>query len=332
MTYRLTKAILGPSIFLFLFVQCNKPKSSSDQKKPATSITPTPLPTNNPISPPQNVVPLPTAISTQIKIGPSKYPIILQHGFMSGKIIGKFTGAKAHLENYGFKVYESDVNPSQSSVLRGQQLAKNIDDILRITGASKVNVIAYSQGGLDTRYAISTLKYGTKIASLTMLSTPNQGTPLADVSLNNTSKTVQGHLATLLNLLSNLNGLSSGNDTYAAVSSLSESFVQKTFNPQNPDDPQVFYQSYAAQSGSNTKDSLNLSLKLSGALVSSMRGANDGVVPVTSAQWGDFKGVIDADHLDLIGYPGGTSPTASGFSHLKLLTDIAVMLRDVKGF
>jgi triacylglycerol lipase len=30
-------------------------------------------------------------------------------------------------------------------------------------------------------------------------------------------------------------------------------------------------------------------------------GENDGVVPVSSAKWGEFRGVLEADHLDLLG-------------------------------
>jgi hypothetical protein len=45
---------------------------------------------------------------------------------------------------------------------------------------------------------------------------------------------------------------------------------------------------------------------------------NDGHIPVASAKWGNFRGCIPANHLDLVGQPAarhtGVS-TATGFDH-----------------
>jgi hypothetical protein len=45
-------------------------------------------------------------------------------------------------------------------------------------------------GGLDARYLISKLGYGTKVASLTTISTPHRGSPLADVALGLTESSI----------------------------------------------------------------------------------------------------------------------------------------------
>ena len=48
-------------------------------------------------------------------------------------------------------------------------------EILRKTGAEKVNIIAHSKGGLDSRWAISKLGLAPHVASLTTINTPHRG-------------------------------------------------------------------------------------------------------------------------------------------------------------
>lgn len=57
-------------------------------------------------------------------------------------------------------------------------------EVLKETGASKVNVIAHSKGGLDTRYAISRLGMSQYVASLTTINTPHRGCEFADYLLD----------------------------------------------------------------------------------------------------------------------------------------------------
>ena len=55
--------------------------------------------------------------------------------------------------------------------------------IVRETGCEKVNVIAHSKGGLDTKYAIAKLGMNKHIASLTTINTPHNGCEFADYLL-----------------------------------------------------------------------------------------------------------------------------------------------------
>ena len=47
----------------------------------------------------------------------------------------------------GAKVYVAQVSATQSSELRGEQLLKQVQQVLAITGAEKVNLIGHSHGG-----------------------------------------------------------------------------------------------------------------------------------------------------------------------------------------
>ena len=70
------------------------------------------------------------------------------------------------------------VSPLHSSEVRGEQLLALIDEILRQTGAQKVNLIGHSQGSLTARYAAA--KRPDLVASVTSVAGPNHGSELAD--------------------------------------------------------------------------------------------------------------------------------------------------------
>ena len=108
------------------------------------------------------------------------------------------------------------------------------------------------------------------------------------------------------------------NDAASALASLSTRYVNEQFNPNTPDVAGVYYQSWGAKSGSGTKDRLKSILSLTHALITSNQGDNDGAVAVSSSKWGDFRGVLDADHLDLIGIKFEDADTI-GFDYQKFL-------------
>ena len=67
--------------------------------------------------------------------------------------------------------------------------------ILEETGAGKVNIIAHSKGGLDSRYAISKLGMAPFVASLTTINTPHRGCEFADYLLDKIPKSAQQKVA-----------------------------------------------------------------------------------------------------------------------------------------
>ena len=52
--------------------------------------------------------------------------------------------------------------------------------IIQKTGCEKVNIIAHSKGGLESRYAISQLGLSPYVASLTTINTPHHGCTFVD--------------------------------------------------------------------------------------------------------------------------------------------------------
>lgn len=279
------------------------------------------------------------------------YPIILAHGMAGFERIGPlnyFYNVVPDLEKRGERVYASQVSPYDSSMVRAGQLARFIEQVLKQEGACKVNIVAHSQGGIDSRYVISTLGYGDRIAALATVGTPHAGTPVADVALG----LVPGFSNAAINLiLLAVQGLTSNEqgrpDIKANLGQLATETMRQ-FNVQNPNDRRVKYYSVAGRSNlsqatSECKDSewpnpsgldfLNPAL----VAVSPVWTAtspnplqptpNDGLVPVASARWGLFLGCVPADHFDEVGQIAESGPDlASGFYHIDMYRKLIAQL------
>lgn len=112
----------------------------------------------------------------------TKNPIVLIHGLGAGP--GSFDAAiPAGMKADGDAVFEVTVPPFEGVEERAKALAPQLTQILEKTGASKLNLIAWSMGGLDARYLISSMGWGDRIASLSMVGTPNKGAATADKAL-----------------------------------------------------------------------------------------------------------------------------------------------------
>ena len=111
----------------------------------------------------------------------SKYPIILVHGIAAKqlRILNAFGKIGEELKKEGYTVYISDNDGFGSIENNAEQLKRYIDKVLKDTGAEKVNIIAHSKGGLDSKYMITKLGMEDKVASLTTLCTPHRGSIIA---------------------------------------------------------------------------------------------------------------------------------------------------------
>ena len=109
------------------------------------------------------------------------YPIILVHG-IALKDVGRFKAfgkIESLLRSHGYTVYTSATDGFGTVETNAAQLKAQIISILSETGAEKVNLIAHSKGGLDSRYMIRHLDMQTSVASLTCLCTPHKGSRIA---------------------------------------------------------------------------------------------------------------------------------------------------------
>ena len=111
----------------------------------------------------------------------TKYPVVLVHGMMlkDFKYYRAFRKIAEHLESNGVKCYVTNQDGVGSIENNALQLKEMIELILDIEKTDKVNIIAHSKGGLDSRLMIHKYDMGKHIASLTTLSTPPHGSKLS---------------------------------------------------------------------------------------------------------------------------------------------------------
>lgn len=285
------------------------------------------------------------------------YPIILAHGFFGFEsfagidAVTYFFGVRDDLAQIGEHVYTPAVDPFNDSEVRGAQLLDHIEAVLAETGAAKVNLIGHSQGGLDARFAAAMRP--DLVASVTTISTPHRGTPVADIALGLTD---HGPLPDVLDAVTRIFGGplydAVGNETSIARAARQLSTRGAAdFNAAYPDAPGVAYYSIAGRTAlhrggddcaaadppafvirwSDDVDPVDPLLALIEPVLAGNpfdRTANDGLVPVPSARWGTFLGCVPADHLDEMGQLLGDLPgLINPFRHRTLYRDLVDELR-----
>lgn len=252
-----------------------------------------------------------------------KYPIILVHG-IGAKDSGLFWGRiPKSLENLGLKVFLGNTDSWGSIESNANFLKKTVDKVLDECNCDKVNIIAHSKGGIDSRYLISSLNYGEKVASLTTISTPHWGSELVDYIFE--KKSIYNPLTRIIvNLVVKLYGDKSP-EPYKIVSELTTESMKK-FNEKNPNIEGIFYSSYHSFMKNSFDD---LSYCLSHWYLNRVAGKNDGIVSVNSANWGEkFKliagksrtGISHSEIVDI------KRKRISGIDILEIYTEIVTEL------
>jgi triacylglycerol lipase len=285
----------------------------------------------------------------------TQYPIVLHHGLAGGKSwILTYDGIREALAADGHVVVQTEVPPFDSVEVRGAALAAQIDQVLAQTGAEKVNIIAHAMGGLDARYVITKLGYGDRVASLTTMSTPHRGAALADFALSlNVSSVILNAIAAVIG--AQVSDVGGDPHLRAAIAAMAEANAG-AFNAATPDDPRVYYQSWAGASSllgsardrdavvatcegkvdllpAGSLDKLRLEFIPFTSIVGHGRNdANDGMVTVASAKWGNFRGCVPGDHSDEIGRMTTARPNPrTSWDPQRFWRDVAFEL-SAKGF
>lgn len=243
-------------------------------------------------------------VRAQSQICHTKYPLLLVHGvFFRDFRFFNYWGRIPHaLKQNGAVIYYGSQQSAASVASCGQELAARIRSIVEETGCEKVNIIAHSKGGLDSRYAISACGVSPYAASLTTINTPHRGCIFADYLLEKIPRRIQKSVARKYNAALRKFG-DTDPDFLAAVEDLTASACTLR-NEKLPDSPDVYYQSVGSQM--NCASSGRFPLNMAYPLVRHFDGANDGLVSMESARWGEsFTGLTTAEgrgvsHGDMI--------------------------------
>jgi triacylglycerol lipase len=290
-------------------------------------------------------------------LGPP-YPIVLAHGFFGfddfagAGFLNYYYGVKDDLAARGeLQIYTPEVDPFNSSTVRGGQLIEAIEGILAQTGHGKVNIIGHSQGGLDARVVAHDRP--DLVAAVVTVATPHYGSPIADIALGLVDDPlVDDVLDFLLDMVGQpvWNQVGEETDVALALHTFSTPGIAE-FNATYPDAPGVFYASITGRTDrheggpictaamppfveqfSGELDPVDPLLAIAEMVLDGGIGnpyPNDGLVRVVDARWGEFLGCLPADHLDEVGQLLGDSPgIGNDWEHRQFYADLVAYLRD----
>ena len=240
------------------------------------------------------------------KICATRYPILFVHGvfFRDFEHLNYWGRIPGELEKNGAVCYYGNHNSAAAVKDSAVELRERIREIVEKTGCERVNIIAHSKGGLDSRCAISLEGMGPYVASLTTINTPHRGCEFADYLLSKIPKAQQQMVARTYNAAAAKLG-DIDPDFLAAVYDLTHAKCMER-NEQVQDSPLVYYQSF----GSKLTKAVSgrFPLNFTHPLVKYFDGANDGLVGEASFPWGDHyqfltntkkRGISHADMIDL---------------------------------
>ena len=246
------------------------------------------------------------AARAESEVCKTKYPILLVHGvfFRDFRYVNYWGRIPRELQRNGAALYYGQQQSAAAVEDSGRELAERIRQILAETGCEKVNIIAHSKGGLDSRAAIAHQGMAPYVASLTTINTPHRGCIFAEYLLEKIPAAARQKIADTYNAA--LKRLGDENpDFLAAVTDLTASACEKR-NAAAPDAPGVFYQSVMSycRRAQHGKFPLNMTYPI----VKHFDGLNDGLVAVDSARWGERftlleprgkRGISHGDVVDL---------------------------------
>lgn len=254
----------------------------------------------------------------------TKYPIVLVHGMMikDFPFFPAFRFITDFLRAQGFTVYVTNQDGVGTIADNAAQLKDEITAILKKENCEKINIIAHSKGGLDARYMISTLDMDICVASLTTLSTPHHGSGLSTKLLKMPTflaKSIAFFIDTFFRIFHDKKP-----NTFALAHELTVSSMH-IFNELVLNAPSVYYQSYSSTSPHKKAFIRFIPYELSRYCE---QDDTDGMVSVSSSQWGDYRGSMDGeiDHFQMVGVYGSKKKlTGVGLFYLHIARQLRQM-------
>ncbi|MCR5804877.1 MAG: alpha/beta hydrolase [Clostridia bacterium] len=216
-----------------------------------------------------------------------RYPVLMVHGmgFRDRKHLCYWGRIPRALEELGCNIYFGNQDSNGSTEDNALFLSKRIEQIVKENNIDKFNVIAHSKGGLDMRYAISTLGMNKYVATLTTIDTPHNGSLTVDKLMR-----FPNFLIKIGCFFSDIWFRILGDkkpNTYKVISAFKTPVAEK-FNRENPDDPNIYYQSFSFVCKKVTSD---MFLWISNLIVRHVDGENDGLLTPRDVRWTNFRGI-----------------------------------------
>jgi triacylglycerol lipase len=236
--------------------------------------------------------------------------VVFVHGFfgfsefrLPGKRVAYFRGVGDALSDIGVACYFPRLPAGSSVASRAASLARYLENVPE----KDLILIAFSMGGLDSRYLIHKLDPGRRVRRLVTIGTPHRGSSLAEWALNKPR---------LINFVARALGR-------PALEDMRPSACDR-FNREIPNRTDVIYSSYAANRAAGEMP--YLFRRWAGVIAANENIDNDSQVSVASARWGEFKGVLTADHWELIGWNLAKRKKVQPFDHILFYRELVTGL------
>jgi len=221
------------------------------------------------------------------KIEIPKFPIALVHGMGGDKLIEYFTNVRNDFQKMGIRVIQPKVPRYGTIEVRAKSLQNQLQYFLNQNQVKKVNIIAHSMGGLDSRFLISFLGGETIVESLTTIASPHHGSSFCDYWVDNWINPFN------LNSIFQILPMEIG-----AWNNLTTYYLKNEFNEKAKNDKSVSYYSISGDPQITTQNIFYPSYRY----ILNREGPNDGLVSVNSSQWGTHLGTVPLDHMKQIGW------------------------------
>ena len=199
-------------------------------------------------------------------------PVVLAPGILIPLTSYDDPKIKAVFTQYGYDLVVAQQQPSGSVEARATKLCA---EIARLVPTGQFHIMAISMGGLDARRAIQKCNLSSRLISLTTVSTPHRGSPLADTATPGT-------------------GLFK--DLGDAIYDLSTARTA-AFNNSVIDDLHVKYFSIGFMIPEPVSMNDFLTWMLHKTIKDKSGQDNDGLVGVDSANWGTYLGTMEGTHM-----------------------------------
>jgi len=228
-----------------------------------------------------------------------QYPVVLVHGIIAHDRAStiKFWGRIPEtLMSRGVRVFLGNTDAWGSYDTNALLLKKTIENIVSQTKTEKVNIIAHSKGGIDSRYLIWKHNFGGKVASLTTVCTPHHGSEIADL-IYDKKITQKRFTRKVLSAFGELYGDASPN-LCKLIYQLTTARM-KRFNEKITMDDNVFYQSLYT----TIEDASDIKIfPYTYSYIHKVSGDNDGLVSEHSAKWGNNVTKIEGgiSHVEIL--------------------------------
>ena len=263
----------------------------------------------------------------QPAIIPVQTPIVLMHGFGVGASFrrgGHLHEEALHLRSRGVRAVAPNVSPYNTVRARTAQWNERLQHVLDETKTDRLVLIAHSMGGLDARYLITQMGWHEVVDALVTISAPHRGSAIASLVLDQ-PELVRNWVSDVADWVGTHILEDGSANIRQALTELTPEYMEKTFNEEVPDHPDVEYWSYGCQAGTGTDVPIAPIFRYLNQYLFEREGVNDGIVSVRSARWGTYQGTVDADHGRQVGISSGL---ASHFDSNAFYASIAEKLAE----